>query len=59
MKPVRLTDEAYAALTSWTGRLQRIQGRRVYFSEALLEAVRLADAHENEDIATISKEQRM
>ena len=45
MKTVRVTEEAYAALTSWTGRLQRIRGRRVYYGEALEEAIRLAEKH--------------
>lgn len=50
MKTVRLTDEAYKLLTGFTGRLQRIRGARVYYSEALLLAVRLADKHSDEEI---------
>ena len=58
MKTVRLTDDAYAALTAWMGRLQHLHGKRVYLSGALQEAVRLADTHQDTDITTNSKELR-
>ena len=57
-KPVQLKDGAYQALIRWQGRLQGIQGKRVYLSEALQEAVALADTHSDADIATKSKELR-
>ena len=55
MRTVRLSDDAYSCLTAWAGRMQRIRGSRVYFSDALREAVRLADTHPDTDIATNSK----
>jgi len=58
LKTVRLTDDAYADLTAWMGRVQHIRGTRVYLSGALQEAVRLADTHPDTDIATNSKELR-
>ena len=50
MKTVRLTDEAYGLLTGFTGRVQKLRKERVYYSEALLLAVRLADKHSDTEI---------
>ena len=57
-KMVKLTPEAHAALTRWQGRLMRLRGVSVYFSDALLDAISLADTHRDEEITTLSKGER-
>lgn len=52
---VKLTPEAHTALTSWAGRLQRLEGRRVTLSDAVTTAVRLSDTVKDDEIATYSK----
>lgn len=59
VKNLRVSDEAYSALAAWTGRLQAAKRRRVYFSEALLDACRLADTHSDEELTRLTSEKRI
>jgi len=58
MKSLRVSDEAYSALSAWIGRLQTVRRRRVYCSEALLDVCRLADTLSAEEITRLTSEKR-
>ena len=49
-KNMRVSEESYSLLTGFMGRVMKLRGERVYYSEALMLAVKLADTHSDKEL---------
>ena len=52
-KNMRVSEESYSLLTGFMGRVMKIRGERVYYSDALLLAVKLAETHSDKELEKV------
>ena len=57
MPTIKLSAEAHTRLSSWAGRLQRLQGSRVTLSDGLLEALKITDTLSDTELTTLSNKE--